>query len=105
MIRPGDLKERVTVQASTESRNALGEATLSWSEHTTRWASVEGVSSREALLNGKQEINITHRVRMRYVDGLTQNMRLVWRGRVLEIVSLLEHASRSEHELICSEAV
>lgn len=105
MIRPGDLKERVTIQSSTESRNALGETTLSWSDYTTRWASVDGVSSREALLNGKQDINITHRVKMRYVDGLTQNMRLVWRGRVLEIVSLLEHFSRSEHELICSETV
>lgn len=105
MIRPGDLKERVTIQSSVESRNALGETTLSWSDHSTRWASVEGVSAREFLMNGRQDINITHRVRMRYVAGLTQNMRLVWRGRVLEITSLLEHASRSEHELICSEKV
>jgi SPP1 family predicted phage head-tail adaptor len=103
MIRPGELKERVVIQASSESRNALGETTLSWSEYTTRWASVEGVSAREFLLNGRQDINITHRVRMRYVDGLNQNMRILWRGKTLEIVSLLEHFSRSEHELICSE--
>jgi head-tail adaptor len=42
-------------------------------------------------------------VRLRYVAGLTQQMRLLWRGRTLEIVSLLEHNNRSEHELICQE--
>lgn len=105
MIRAGELNERVTIQAPAESRNALGETTLSWSDYTTRWASVEGVSAREAIFNGKQDVNITHRVRMRFVSGLTQNMRLIWRGKTLEITSLLEHANRSEHELICSESV
>jgi hypothetical protein len=56
-------------------------------------------------MNGKQDINITHRVKMRNVAGLNQNMRLSWRGKTLEIISLLEHFSRSEHELICSETV
>jgi len=40
---------------------------------------------------------------MRYVDGMTGTMRLLWRGRVLEISSLLEHNNRSEHELLCTE--
>jgi SPP1 family predicted phage head-tail adaptor len=105
MIRSGELRERVTIQVSAESRNNLGETTLTWTDFTTRWASVEGVSAREVLLNGQQDINLTHRVRMRYVDGLTQNMRLIWRGRTLEVISLLEHNNRSEHELICSESV
>lgn len=105
MIRPGELRERVTIQVPTESRNNLGETTLTWSEHSTRWASVEGVSAREALLNGQQDTNVTHKVKMRYVVGLNQKMRILWRGRTLEIVSLLEHNNRSEHELICSESV
>ena len=105
MIRPGELKERVTIQVSSEKRNTLGETTLTWKDFLTRWASVEGLSAREVLLNGQQETSVTHRIKMRYVEGLTQNMRIIWRGRTLEITSLLEHASRSEHELICSEAV
>lgn len=105
MIRPGELRERVTIQVPAESRNSLGETILDWSEYTTRWASVEGLTAREALLNGKQETSVTHRVKMRYVDGLKHTMRVLWRGRVLDIVSLLEHNNRSEHEIICSEAV
>lgn len=99
----GRLRERVTVQQASESRNALGETVLSWSTFATRWASVEGVSAREALTLGQNEITITHKVQMRYLSGLTQRMRLQWRGRTLEIVSLLEHDNRSRHELICQE--
>jgi SPP1 family predicted phage head-tail adaptor len=104
MIDPGKLRERVTVQQATESRNAIGETVLAWSTYDTVWASVEGVSSREALDAGKIDIQISHRVRMRYLSGITQNMRLSWRDRTLEIVSLLEYGNRSEHVLICQEA-
>jgi SPP1 family predicted phage head-tail adaptor len=104
MIDPGKLRERVTVQQATETRNAIGETVLAWSTYATVSASVEGVSSREALDAGKIDIQISHRVRMRYLSGLTQNMRLSWRNRTLEIVSLLEYGNRSEHVLICQEA-
>lgn len=105
MIRPGELNERVTVQQHSEERNALGETVMSWSDFAVRWAKVEGVSSREALQFGQQNFDVTHKVKMRYLDGLTNKMRISWRGRTLEIISVLEHASRSEHELICQEVV
>jgi SPP1 family predicted phage head-tail adaptor len=103
MIDAGKLRERVTVQVASGTTNTLGEAVLSWSNSSAVWASVEGVSAREALLAGQQETNLTHKVRMRYLPGLTQQMRFSWRSRTLEIVSLLEHGNRSEHEAICEE--
>jgi len=104
-LDPGKLRERVTIQQATERRNSLGETTLEWATFAERWASVEGVTAREALGAGQLEVSITHRVRLRYVTGMTQNMRLVWRGRTLDIVSLLEYGNRSEHVAICQEAV
>jgi SPP1 family predicted phage head-tail adaptor len=105
MIQPGRLRERITVQQATESRNSLGESVQSWSTFAERWASVDGLSSREVLLTGQQQTEITHRVRMRYLDGFASTMRILWRGRVLEITSLLEHNNRSEHEVLCTERV
>ena len=104
MIDAGRLRERVTVQQASTTRNSLGESMLAWADWQTVWASVEGVSAREALIAGQQEVNISHRVRIRYLAGLTQQMRFVWRGRTLEIVSLLEHGNRTEHEAVCVEA-
>lgn len=105
MIDIGKMRERVTVQIASGSTNALGEQVLSWTNSTTVWASVEGVSAREALEAGQQDVTITHRVRMRHLPGLTQNMRLAWRTRTLDIVSLLEYGNRTEHVAICEEQV
>jgi SPP1 family predicted phage head-tail adaptor len=103
MIDPGKLRERVTVQQSSAARNSLGEAVLSWSDFAEVWASVEGVSAREALAAGQQDTTITHRVRLRYLPGLTQRDRFSWGSRTLNIVSLLEYNNRAEHVAICEE--
>jgi SPP1 family predicted phage head-tail adaptor len=103
MIDPGKLRERVTVQIASGATNTLGETVLTWSDSSAVWASVEGVSAREALLAGQQDTSVTHKVRMRYLPGLTSQHRFSWRSRTLEIVSLLEHGNRSEHEAICQE--
>ena len=101
----GILRDRVTVQQATENRNSLGESILSFSTFAEVWASVQGVSAREFLLAGQQQVEVSHRVKMRYLTGLTPQMRLSWRGRTLEIISILEHENRSVHELICQETV
>jgi SPP1 family predicted phage head-tail adaptor len=103
MIDPGKLRERVTVQIASGATNALGETVLTWGDSSAVWASVEGVSAREALISGQQETTVSHRVRLRYLPGLTSEHRFSWRSRTLEIVSLLEHGNRSEHEAICQE--
>lgn len=104
MILPGKLRDKIEIQSVTEGENNFGEVTRSYSTYRTVWASVEGVSSRESLgPTGKVDFSISHRVRMRYVDGLNNTMRIIWRNRTLEIVGLLEHANRTEHELLCTE--
>jgi len=105
MIRPGELRERVTIQTATPATNSLGETTLTWADTQTIWASVNGVSAREALEYGQAAVTISHRLRFRYVASLTQKNRFLWRGRVLDIVSLLEYENRSEHVALCEEQV
>jgi SPP1 family predicted phage head-tail adaptor len=105
MIDAGQLRERITVEQPTESRNRLGETTYTYSTFAEVWASVTGVTAREFLLANTQQTEITHRIRMRYLTGLTNQMRISWRGRTLQIISVLERENRSEHELICSETV
>lgn len=102
----GELRERVTVLQATESRSRLDEVVMTYSTtFAVVWASVQGVSAREYLLAGQQQVEISHRVKMRYLAGLSPQMRLSWRGRTLEIISILEHENRSVHELICQEVL
>jgi len=105
MIDPGRMRERITVQIASGTTNSLGEQVLTWNSSSSVWASVEGVSAREALEAGQQDTTITHRVRLRYLPGLTQRMRFAWRSRTLNIISLLEYGNRSEHVAICEEVL
>jgi len=105
-MNAGELRERVTVLQATESRSRLDEVVMTYSTTFAEvWASVQGVSAREYLLAGQQQVEISHRVKMRYLAGLSPQMRLSWRGRTLEIISILEHENRSVHELICQEVL
>lgn len=101
----GLLRERVTVQQAVETTNALGETIHTWEEFATVWASVDGVTSREALYAGQARVAITHKVRLRWLPGLNHHMRFLWQNRILEIVSLLEHEVRTIHEAICQENI
>ncbi len=102
-MNPGTLRERVDVQRPTETRNALGEVNQDWQTVATRFASVQSMSIREAMNAQQTGLSVTHKVRMRYLSGLSSRDRLQWRGRTLQIVSVLEWDNLSVHELICEE--
>ena len=104
-INPGKMRERVTIEKPVRTENKMGESVLTWVAVRRTWASVEGVSSKEVLANSRQEFDISHRVRLRYQSDLTNNHRLDWNGRKLEIISLLEHGHHTQHEAICREQV
>lgn len=108
MLPAGILQELVVVETPTETRNALGETTLTWSEFGKRWAAVVAASYSEQEMRKQIGGMATHNVRMRYMAGLTGKMRLRWasRGdRLLYISSVVEHGRREEHELACEEKV
>lgn len=103
MISSGLLRERVTIQAPTEQQNQFGEATVTWSDVATVWGSVQGLSAREYLAAQQVDSVITHKIRIRFFEGLTHSHRIVWRGRIMEISSVLERETRTVHEILAKE--
>ena len=102
-MQPGQLRERVDIQRAAETRNALGEVTQAWATYASRYAAVMTLRSREALNAQQQGLTVTHKVKLRHVDGLKSSDRIVWRNRTLEIVSVLEFEQFTVHELLCEE--
>lgn len=97
------MRERITIEAPTESRSTLGEATLSWAIYSIVWGSVEGLSSREMLQAQQANAVASHKIRIRYLPGLLHTHRIVWRGRTLEIASVVERENRTMHEILARE--
>lgn len=106
MIPAGQLRETVVIEKQTETRNAFGEATSSWSTHATRRASVEAISYSETQKQNRIGGSTTWVVRCHFVDGITGKMRVRWSSRsnrYLYISSVVEIGPRQEHELTCDE--
>ena len=105
-MRIGDLRHRVTIEKKIVTIDAYGDEVVSWAEVATVWAAVEPLSGREFLEGRRQENEINHRIRIRYRQGLTPSMRVVWGPRAFDIESVIERESRRrEMWLMCREIV
>ncbi|MGI9458435.1 MAG: phage head closure protein [Pirellulales bacterium] len=103
MIRPGRMRERVTVQAMTETANDLGEVERSYTDVKTIWADVRAQASFEQRNNNKLELQSTYNVKIRYTPDITPTTRLLWKTKSLEVTSILERFDSSVLELIAVE--
>jgi len=99
----GKLWARVTVQQQTQARNDVGETTLTWSDYATVWADVRSLGGREAERYAETIGLSTHKVTIRFLDGLTSSMRVIYNDRTLEIGQINEIDRRWYQELICTE--
>ena len=104
MINAGNLTDRIVIEQASETRNAVGEVTLSWSTFATVWADVQALSGREAERYG-QIVGFTgHKVTIRQLAGVKPAMRVMYNSsRTLEIGAINEYERGWYMELICTE--
>ena len=104
-MQTGQLDRKAVIQQPTEARNSLGEYTLTWSDWKTRYIAIVPLSGSEAVNALAVEATVTHRVRMRFTDGLKPKYRIVCEGRTFDIISVVERGRRVEHELLVTEVI
>lgn len=104
-VYAGKLNERVTIQVPRETRNTLGESYVTWADLATVWARVEGMSSREVLQAMQANAIVSHKIHIRFRDGVTHEARVVWRGRTMEIASVVERQNRTMLEIMAREVI
>jgi SPP1 family predicted phage head-tail adaptor len=102
-LRAGDMWTRITIEQATSTKNEVGEAVLSWSTFATVWAAVDSLSARETERFAETVGFMTHRMKIRYLSGVTTAMRIQYRNRTLEIGQVLERDRLWHQEIICTE--
>jgi len=100
------MRHRITLEAPTETQTADGSVTRTWAPFAAVWASVEPLLGREYFDAQREQADVSHRVCMRYLAGVTHSMRVSWGPRVFEIESVLNAGERNrELILMCRESV
>lgn len=99
----GRLRDRVTVQAKSVTRDAYGAEVVTWGTHATLWASVESLSGREYLEQqfGVDQVRAARAVRvvLRYRDDIVPWMRILHGARVLEIQAVIKRGLDELHAM------
>lgn len=97
------MRERVLIQRPVDRQNPLGEATLEWEDVAEVWAVVYNVRASDYFAAQQAGAIVTHQIKIRFFPSLNYQHRLIWRGRTLEIASVMEREKRTIHEILARE--
>ena len=82
-----------------------GGITSAWATAATRWAGISPLKVEERFKGDRTGAVATHKVTMRWYDGLTETMRLLFGTRAFNIVEILNpRESDRVHLLLVKEA-
>lgn len=109
-INPGELRHRITIQKCNSNQNNYGEidinATITWSDVVTVRAGIYPISGKEFFAAETVNSEITHKVKIRYIEGISPNMRIKFNNRIFSIESVINFQERGiELQLLCKELI
>jgi len=107
-INAGAMREQVTIQSRTITQGSSGEPLPNWLTFATRRAEVVRMPGRSTWDAGSTERvgRLPMTFKLRWLDGVVPEMRLICRNKVHRIMSAMDPTGRQEELLItCEELV
>jgi SPP1 family predicted phage head-tail adaptor len=88
----------------TRTFDGMGGWTEEWSTLATVRAAIWPKKMVEQVEAGKRTATVTHQIRVRYLDGIDEECRVVFGDRVFEVISVLNVEERNRTlDLMCEE--
>lgn len=84
-MRSGPLRHTITIQSKGHTKNAYGEEIDEWVDFATVRADVRGIASSERYVSQSLNSVMTKKFFIRYLDGITADMRIVHDTKVYDI--------------------
>ena len=86
----GRLNKRITILKKVDSVNMLNQKSKTYEEVKTVWASVAPVRGSERYELQKLNEEITYRIYIRYLPGITADMYVRYKDKTFEIQSVID---------------
>jgi SPP1 family predicted phage head-tail adaptor len=105
-INAGKYRVPVTIQQRQTARDSYGSTTDEWVDFIKTRAGIYPLGGSEFFKANEINAQISHRIHIRYVPGITPDMRIVVNGRNLMITSISNYQERNiELQMYCKELV
>lgn len=88
-MRSGNLKQKVTIKTFSETQNDFGEVIQGESDFAIVYASIIPISGKEYFASKSVNAEVTHKIEMRFLSGVTPSMKIVYNNRTFNIESVI----------------
>ena len=86
-INPGEFRHRIIIQKMNKIENDYGELLDTWVDFLEVRAAIYPLSGKDFFAAETTNNEITHKINIRYVPGITSAMRIKFGERYFEIIS------------------
>lgn len=102
----GRLNKRITLQQLGQDKDIYGEIIEDWVDIKTVWAEIAPVSGNQFFAAKQINSEISHNVYIRYRKDLKPSMRVLYKGRVFEILYIMNVKEANQlMQIYCKELV
>ncbi len=99
------LNKRIIIQQRTGSASSITEPET-WTNFKTVYAGLDPLQGKAYFEANRQNTDVTIRIYIRYLAGITPDMRVKFGDRIFEIISIINIGERNkEMHLMCKEAL
>lgn len=106
-MRAGELRHRITIQESIQTRDSDGGVVDTWGNVTTVWAAVEPQSGTESHIPDSDQLLASRmtRFRIRKRDGLNTEMRIIFGGQVFDLRQIIHVETKNREMWLIGEEI
>ena len=97
------MRHRVTIQRRATGTDAAGGVLNSWEDFASRLASIDRAVGSEVWASAQRSGRVPTVFRLRYLEGVTPAMRLLFGGQAYNITSVVDQEGRKAELVITAE--
>lgn len=89
-MRLGQLRHKLVFQRAVEVQDPVsGDMVPSWEDAFKAWCAIEYLSVREFITSNTEKVQISARLKTRFREDVTPDMRALYRGKIFNIHGVL----------------
>jgi len=105
-MKSGKLRHFISIETATTVDSSTGAPEDTWVAFATARAQIIPVNGREYFSASQERASVTHKIKMRYLPGITEEMRIKFDDRIFEIESIINFQEKNkELEIMATENV
>jgi SPP1 family predicted phage head-tail adaptor len=81
----GQMRDRIRIDAKTQSTDASGNVTVTWAPFATVWGNMDRKTAEQAFRAGRDEGLRKFEITIRWIAGVGTDNRIHWRGRNFDV--------------------